>query len=169
MEFSFIFEGIWFILPAYFASSSAVIFGKISKFPIDFKKNFFDGRRIFGENKTFAGFFGGILTGTLISYIQSYFDFFGFSTNVFLGFLISFGAMVGDLSNSFLKRRLNMKSGEKFFPLDQLNLLIGALVFASILKIPSIKAIIFLIFFTIFMHISFNWIGFKLKLKKVRY
>ncbi|MFN3527596.1 MAG: CDP-2,3-bis-(O-geranylgeranyl)-sn-glycerol synthase, partial [Candidatus Altarchaeaceae archaeon] len=166
--FSFIIEGIWFILPAYFASASAVIFGKFSKIPIDLNKNFIDGRRIFGESKTISGFFGGIFTGTFVAYIQSiiqnFFDFI-FVMDLFYGFLISFGALFGDLCNSFLKRRLNKKPGEKFFPWDQLNLLIGALIFASIIKIPSINAIIFLIFFTIIMHLFWNYVAFKLKLK----
>lgn len=172
--FSFIIEGIWFILPAYFASASAVVFGKFSKFsfPIDLNKNYIDGNRIFGDNKTIVGFVGGVLTGTFVSYIQYVVEIsfnvnFVYFMDVLLGFLIAFGAMFGDLCNSFLKRRLNKKPGEKFFPLDQLNLLFGALIFVALIKIPSIAAIIFLIFFTIIMHLLWNYIGFKLKLKNV--
>jgi len=172
MEFSWILEGIWFILPAYVASASGVIFGKISKIPIDLNKNFVDGRRIFGNNKTIAGFIGGVACGTLIAYFENYLEIslnlnFGFSMTLLLGFLIAFGAMIGDLCNSFLKRRLKIKPGDKFFPLDQLNLVLGALIFASLIKIPSVNAIIFLLFFTIIMHILWNWIGFKLNLKEV--
>ena len=35
--------------------------------PIDFEKNFTDGRRIFGDNKTFKGFIGMILFGIIFS------------------------------------------------------------------------------------------------------
>lgn len=165
-------DGLWFIIPAYFASSSAVIFGKISKKPLDLNKNFIDGRRIFGESKTITGFIGAVSFGTLIAYLQSSLEIlfnlnFGLSMTLTLGFLVSFGGMCGDLGNSFLKRRLGIKSGDKFFPMDQLNLAAGGLLFGAFMMIPSFNGVVFLIFFTVAMHVLFNWIAFKLRLKSV--
>jgi len=163
-------DGLWFIFPAYFASSSAVIFGKISKKPLDLNKNFIDGRRIFGENKTIAGFIGAVLFGTVIACIQSNLEIlfnlnFGLSMSPTLGFFVSLGGMCGDLGNSFLKRRLKIKEGTKFFPMDQLNLAIGGLIFGAFITTPSFNGIIFMLFITIIMHILFNWIAYKLRFK----
>ena len=42
---------------------------------------------------------------------------------VLLGFLVSVGAIVGDIAKSFAKRRMNFDSGAEVFGLDQLDFL----------------------------------------------
>ena len=56
-----IFQSIVFFIPAYAANPGAVIFGGHGI--IDRGKNFIDGRRIFGDGKSWSGYFGGILSG----------------------------------------------------------------------------------------------------------
>ena len=50
-------EALKFIFPAYCANGTPVLAGGGTK--MDFGKNFVDGKRIFGNNKTFRGFFFG--------------------------------------------------------------------------------------------------------------
>ncbi|HIH72167.1 MAG TPA: CDP-archaeol synthase, partial [Thermococcaceae archaeon] len=86
-------EALWYILPAYFANASPVIFK--GKTPMDFGKSFVDGKRILGDGKTWRGFFGGLFTGILIGVIQYQIkpDFYGsFSIALKLAFALSFGA-----------------------------------------------------------------------------
>ncbi len=54
-------EALKLIFPAYCANAAPVLAG--GGLPMDFDKNFMDGRRIFGKNKTFRGFFFGLAIG----------------------------------------------------------------------------------------------------------
>jgi CDP-2,3-bis-(O-geranylgeranyl)-sn-glycerol synthase len=156
-----IIAAIWFILPAYFANSSPVIFGKIfkGKFPIDFNKKW-NKKPILGKGKTWPGFFGGILIGTLIGVLQGRF---------LAGLLLSIGALVGDLVKSLVKRRLNIASGKPWPIIDQLDFIIGALLFVSIVELPSIATIIIVLVLTPVFHVATNTIAYLLKIKKVWY
>ena len=103
--------------------------------PMDFRKNFIDGKRILGEGKTWKGFFGGIIIGSAIGMVLilvyipltmavkglplSNWDQLGLVTlNEVLFFteppvlnfvlrtiLLAIGGCVGDAVGSFIKRR----------------------------------------------------------------
>lgn len=116
--------------------------------PIDNKKTFFDGRRIFGDNKTWKGFVGYVvfnmlamvLFGVIFNMlgINSYSFFYQSYPNTPL-FNLGVGALVGlayglfELPNSFLKRRLNIEPGKSakgwkkyfFIFLDQADSIFG--------------------------------------------
>ncbi|MFN3909752.1 MAG: CDP-2,3-bis-(O-geranylgeranyl)-sn-glycerol synthase [Candidatus Anstonellaceae archaeon] len=165
-----------FIFPAYIANSAPVILG--GKFPIDFNKKFFDGRPILGKGKTYLGLLGGFLAGMLSSILEakiligSEFDIFASNFYLYLeiGFLLSSGALLGDLLGSFIKRRLGIKQGKSSFLLDQLTFLVVALFFvyiAGFRYLFSLENILFLFFFTYILHRAANYIAFMLKLKKV--
>lgn len=85
---------------------------------------------------------------------------------IFHGFLLSFGALIGDLIGSFIKRRLNLERGQPAPPLDQLDFILGALVFSFIVFIPPLEIIIVLVILTPIIHLTANVIGYKLGLKK---
>jgi CDP-2,3-bis-(O-geranylgeranyl)-sn-glycerol synthase len=85
---------------------------------------------------------------------------------IFHSFLLSFGALIGDLIGSFIKRRLNLERGQPAPPLDQLDFIIGALAFSFIVFIPPIEIIIVLLVLTPIIHLIANVIGYKLRLKK---
>ncbi|MFX1297972.1 MAG: CDP-2,3-bis-(O-geranylgeranyl)-sn-glycerol synthase [Promethearchaeota archaeon] len=53
---------ILYVAPAYATNASMVIFGRNGT-PIDGGKNFIDGKRLFGNGKTWQGLFGGIIAG----------------------------------------------------------------------------------------------------------
>ena len=52
-------QGIILFIPAFISNPGAVITGGKGK--MDFGRNFFDGRRIFGDGKTISGFFWWII------------------------------------------------------------------------------------------------------------
>ncbi len=161
---------ILFLLPAFFANAVPVIFGGGP--PIDLGNNFFDGKRIFGDGKTYKGFFSGVLFGILIGLIE----FFLFN-DIFLLLIAvgsSLGTMIGDLFGSFIKRRIGLDRGKPSLVLDQLMFIIFALIFSYtyiisskysvLLSIPSILLILLI---TFFMHKFSNIIANKMGLKKV--
>ncbi len=117
--------------------------------PIDGGRVWRDGRRLLGDGKTRRGFIGGVLIGTLVGGVVQYFITPGFygslETAVKLAFLLSFGALVGDLVGSFIKRRANLPRGYPAVGLDQLGFLISALAFAYPVKTLSSGQIIFLL------------------------
>jgi CDP-2,3-bis-(O-geranylgeranyl)-sn-glycerol synthase len=137
----FILKTIWLLLPAVMANMSPVIFKWVPflDYPVDFKINL-NKKRIFGQNKTFRGFFFGILSAILVVFLQKHF-FYLFKTVslldykeinvVLLGFLFGFGALFGDLVKSFLKRRKGIKPGVPWIPYDQIDWILGALFFMS--------------------------------------
>lgn len=169
---------IWLLLPAYVPNNFAVILGGLK--PMDFGKNFIDGKRIFGDGKTFSGFFGGILGGIFVANLQrflenvfgvflfssiSYYDFF------LLTFALAFGAMLGDLLGSFIKRRFNFKRGDSFPILDQLSFLVVAIAVSSLTpafwKFFGVTEILIAFIITPILHVAVNAIAFKLKIKEV--
>lgn len=178
-----IIAALWFMLPAYIPNSAAVLFK--GKMPMDFGRNFWDGRRILGNGKTWRGFFGGAFTGILIGIIQNYispilpqnyFPQFSPDIAVALGILacLSFGAMLGDSLGSFIKRRLGIKSGGRAFLLDQLTFvfiawLVVFIFYPSFFNIAfnNVPAIVTILLLTPLIHRVVNIIAYKMGKKPV--
>lgn len=176
---TYILSCLYFFLPAYFTNMIPPLMRKANLFnfldkPVDFNRKFL-GQPIFGKNKCWRGVIFGIIIGILIAGIQgclyqfpaikkiSLLDYH--QINIFLfGFLISAGAVFGDLLFAFIKRRLKMAPGARFIPFDQTNYVIGAAIFlTSIFKI-EIMVWITLFILTFLLHIIVNRIGYYLKL-----
>ncbi|MBD3263305.1 CDP-2,3-bis-(O-geranylgeranyl)-sn-glycerol synthase [Candidatus Woesearchaeota archaeon] len=147
-----ILSAIIFILPAYIANSTPVIAGKLLG-----KYNAPISKKILGKGKTWGGLIFGLLAGTLAGY---------FLNALYLGFLLSLGALLGDIIGSFIKRRFGLKRGTAVPLLDQYDFLIIALAFASYIKTPTLIQLIIILILTPLLHISTNFIAFTLKLKK---
>jgi len=139
----FLAEIIYFMLPAYFANMAPVIFGKINflNFPIDFGKKLL-GQSLLGKTKTYRGFFFGAISSLAIIYLQTkFYDFPYFKSLslinykkenlLILSLLFGLGALTGDLIKSFIKRRLNKKPSQPWIVFDQIDFVIGSLVFIS--------------------------------------
>ena len=165
-----ILRGLAYILPAYIANATPVIVGGGS--PIDMGKNFIDGRRVFGDNKTIRGLIGGIffgtITGLLLPYLFAMLDIgaIGLFDAIVLAFLLSIGTHIGDLLGSFIKRRLNLKPGAPAPVLDQ----IGFIVFAILVAYPykpliSTVEIALILAITLAVHPTSNIIAYVLGLK----
>ena len=95
--------------------------------PMDFGKNFWDNKRVFGENKTWKGFLGYLLFNTVFSVVWGavcdasalgQLNFFyvnhtnTFLFNLIVGLLLGLGYSLFELPNSFLKRRLDIQPGK---------------------------------------------------------
>lgn len=167
-----IFDTFLLIFPAYVSNSAAIVFGGWK--PIDFGRKWSDGRRIFGDGKTFSGGFFGVLAGFLVALALNFANpVRPVSEAAVIGLLMCSGAIFGDIAGSFIKRRTNIKSGEPVFILDQLDFIAGAIAFTLPLhllgfgQIWSITIIATAVIMTPPIHIATNMIAFKLKLKKV--
>ena len=157
---------IWFILPAYFASISPVWFRLRGKTPLDFGRTF-RSKPIFGPSKTVRGFVGGALCGTLLGAIQQF--VFGEPEGLLLGALLGFGAMTGDAVKSFFKRQHGIAPGKSWFPFDQLDFIVGGLVFAAAVELPSLVGLLVILVLTPPLHLLSNIVDHKIGLKEVPY
>lgn len=156
-------QALYFILPAYCANAIPVLFG--GGLPIDFGRNFIDGKPLFGAHKTFRGFLSGLLVGTLVGFAQSNLLIFQ-PPHVLLGFVLSLGALIGDLIHSFVKRRLSLPPGASFPVADQLDFVVGALFFSLFISPPSLPIAIIILIVTPPLHLLTNFIAYRLNVKK---
>lgn len=157
---------IYFMLPAYLANVTALAFGGGK--PLDFNHNLRDGRRILGNGVTWRGTIIGTLIGTLIGLIQGIITG-NITQGILLGFTLGLGAMIGDACGSFIKRRFKVERGRPAPILDQLDFVVGALVFASLIVVIPFEMIVVILVISIFLHLGANIIAYLLGLKNVWY
>ena len=155
-----IIEALKFIFPAYCANAAPVIFGGGK--PIDRGKKFIDGKPIFGVNKTFRGLIYGLIIGTIVGFVEHAL----FKYPMAFGFITALGALIGDLFESFIKRRLGKKPGEVLPLADQLDFVSGALAFSLLVMPPKIEVFILVLVITPPIHLATNYFAYLLKLKK---
>ena len=162
---------------------------KNNKFPIDFGKNFVDGKRIFGDNKTWIGFISMILFCIIFQVIwgriTGYFNFENNNElyiiyenticfNILIGFLFGFTYMICELPNSFIKRRINIIPGKTdkglkgilFFIIDQIDSLIGVFFVLMLFNGMSLSRYFLYLFLGALTHIIINLILFCLKIRR---
>ena len=142
--------------------------------PIDFNYKL-NGKPILGSRKTWRGLFGGIFFAIIFILVQKL--LYSFFPNIYLadyskidvvilGFLLGFGALFGDIIKSLIKRRFNIKPGESFFPFDELDWIIGALLFTYLIIRPSWSIIVLSVILYFFLHILFNYLGYVYGFRK---
>ncbi len=166
-------NAFWLVAPAYAANAFPPLVR--GKKPVDFGLSF-RGKRIFGDGKTIEGSLAGILFGLLIGSVQLFFQPFllkeitpyGYfiELSMVLIFLLSLGAIAGDMAGSFVKRRLNINRGESAPVLDQLDFIAGSVILASFLVSIPVLSIVFIVIITPLVHYIANVLGFFLKIKK---
>lgn len=162
--FQIIGDALYLFFPAYVANAIPVILGRGK--PIDFGKNFIDGKPLFGSHKTIIGFLSGIIMGTVVGALLFSVVTTGTTVEprspVLIGFMLSLGAMIGDLCGSFIKRRLNREPGASLFPLDQIAFVIGAIIFLEMVFAPRLIILGTILVITPPIHVVTNVIGKKL-------
>lgn len=167
--FDLIIAAVALIFPAYCANAFPVVAGGGTA--LDFGRRFMDGKPILGKNKTFRGFFAGLSIGTLVSVAEALILRFpsGFSleTRILLGFLVSLGALLGDLAGAFLKRRLDLAPGSLLPVVDQVDFVVGAMVLSLPLSFSFLSWQLALAVFVITppIHLLTNYAAYKLGLK----
>ncbi len=178
---------LWILLPAYIANALATLPGGRGP-PMDFgKTSSRDGQRILGSSKSWSGFlvagFGAIPFGLIEAWVillapPNLKLVPEFAPTVLAAVpvvaLLTFGAMAGDLLGSFIKRRLKRTSGARTLLLDQLPFVVVPIALGLVLDpglfVPTFvswEAVLWVVVYTLGLHAGFNWVGFKLGVKKV--
>ncbi len=156
-------HALYFIFPAYCANAAPVIFG--GGLPLDAGKAFFDGKPILGSHKTVRGFLAGLIVGTLVGF-SGQFVLSG-EQSALLGFMLSLGALVGDVIDSFVKRRLGLSPGSPVLLADQLDFVFGALLFSLVIgHFPPLVWILIIIVVTPPIHFLTNFLAYLFGAKK---
>lgn len=88
------------------------VFGNRWAWPMDNKQKLRDGRRLFGDTKTWRGFWSAILLTFLAAFLLG--------IEPLTGALFAALAMIGDLAASFLKRRLSYSESSRMRSLDRM-------------------------------------------------
>ena len=176
------FFALWFFAPAGLANVMAFASGKISllkryHYPADFYLRF-KGKRLLGNHKTLRGFFIGTISSIIGVYLQLILIHlipeitFGLMINydnvnpIYLGFLLGFGALLGDSVKSFFKRRRGLVPGQSWIFFDQVDYIVGGILLSSIyIKLPLVEYFLIIIVWLI-IHPVVSYIGYLLKLKR---
>jgi len=160
-----VFNALYYIFPAYCANGAPVIFG--GGHPIDGGKKFLDGKPILGSHKTYRGLLFGLIIGTFVGWVQETLaPRAGLPQgSVILGFVLSLGALLGDLIGSFIKRRLNLKPGESLPVSDQIDFVLVALLLSLLVEPPSLVSALIIVVLTGPMHLLVNAMAYLLRLK----
>jgi len=170
---------LYIALPVFIANMAPVIAAKKKLFkgldkPIDGSSKI-AGKQIFGPHKTWRGFAAGIGAATIAGFLQYLLHllkiveiqpFAYLGSALTFGFLAGTGALVGDAFFSFAKRQLGIKSGKPFIPFDQIDYILGFLLFTFPTHPWSAKQIIFLLAFAIMANPLTNLTAYFLGIKK---
>ncbi len=163
-------QALYFMLPAYVANMAPVfaqrILGSWGSAPIN--------ERLLGSHKTYRGFIAGICAAIVTIYLQRYWTTYALvpyeRINIVpYGFLLGFGALFGDAVKSLAKRRRGIAPGVRWMPWDQLDFIIGALVFIAPLYMPSWRHILIILIVSPVLHILTNQLGYALGIKSTRW
>lgn len=151
---------IYFLLPVYAADSSPWLFRhtlKSLEIPLDGRLKF-RGLDLLGSHKTVRGIVVGILFGTIMFYFQQVLNISSIimyeDYTVLLGFFLATGAMFGDLTKSFIKRRLKIAPGQEFLIADQIDAVLGAILFSSFIIDFTYVQIFIMIIVTLFLKLG---------------
>ncbi len=167
---------IWIFLPSVIANMGAggsKHFPKIKaiEFPIDLGKTY-KGKRILGDGKTFRGFLFGVTIAIIFTYVQIGLSDSEFIKNILTveynnfnpliwGFLLGLGALAGDATESFFKRRVGIERGEPWFPFDQTDFVIGATLLSLIYIRLDIKYYIVYLITYFLIHLTGKYFLYK--------
>ena len=173
---------LWFFIPAGIANVAPIFLARIPflrKFdtPLDFGKSY-KGKRIFGQNKTWRGFIGGIIAATLIVWLQVVLSqnigwvadltssiAYTHMNALLLGPLFAIGALGGDAIESFFKRQRGIPPGKSWFPWDQTDYIIGASVTTFAFATLDWTQYLYILILWMAIHLLSSWIGYKMGLK----
>lgn len=162
---------ILFFLPAGIANATPVVANRIPllrnwKTPIDFGISI-RSKRLFGKNKTWRGMLtGSVIAGLSALLLSSFINYDTSLTTTFgLGFIMGFGALFGDALESSIKRQRGIPSGNRWFPFDQIDYIIGGLLFVAPFTVLTWNDV-GLIFVTYFgLHLIVAYLAYLLGLK----
>jgi CDP-2,3-bis-(O-geranylgeranyl)-sn-glycerol synthase len=164
------------MMPAYVPNPVAAAFG--GGMPIDRGAILSDGKRLFGDGKTYRGFITGVSAGILVGLFEIWLrGDYGWGSLPKLTLtavvLLSIGALLGDLGKSFVKRRIGKDRGERWIIADQYDLVVGAFLivilfdFSWFVSVMTIQVLLVILIITPLLHKGVNVIGYITGIKKV--
>jgi CDP-archaeol synthase len=130
-------------------------------------------RRWLGTNKTVVGFVAAVCAAVVTTYVQSRAGWSGAIVDYerwpVLGMLFGVGTMLGDMAKSFVKRRLGIAPGHSWFPADQIDFVIGSLLFVGWYARLSVGDLVLILAISIVGHIAANHVGYWLGVRPARW
>jgi CDP-2,3-bis-(O-geranylgeranyl)-sn-glycerol synthase len=167
---------IWAMLPAYIPNNVAVLAGGGP--PIDGGRTW-RGARVLGDGKTWRGTIVGIVAGIFLAWLLN-----AIRSPVAGGIGVSLpsftvaatialptGALLGDITASFLKRRTGRERGSAFPLVDQLDFVAVSLALTLIadpdwfLAVFTVPVLVVVVVLTPLLHLLTNAIAYVLGLK----
>ena len=166
-------EALWFFLPILAANQCP---GLAAHLHLPVARTPFAPRWL-GGNKTVAAYYAAPLGALATVYLQrqmnewssacSILDY-GRSDLWLIGLLFGLGAVLGDHIKSFIKRRLGISPGARWWPFDQLDFAIGGLVLSGpIVGWIGWERTSIIMLFVLLIHPVGNRIGYLLGLRNV--
>ena len=137
------------------------LLGQRFSYPIDRNRLFFDGRPILGSSKTFRGLVSALLVSVLIGSIFA----IPFHTSLLFGAL----SMMGDMTTSFIKRRLSLVSSSMAFGLDQIPESLFPLLGCKVLLGLSLAQIVVVVVAFFLIDLILSRLLFWLRIRKTPY
>lgn len=146
------------------------------KTPLDFGLTL-NKKPLFGKNKTWRGLLSGIIFATATVAAQQALlrtldtDIFvgGQSFNslplLVIGPLLGAGALIGDAVESMFKRQIGIAPGKSWFPFDQTDYIIGAILFTYPVVTLNFWLYAALLAIGFGLHVATAYLGYLLKLK----
>ncbi|WP_418283038.1 CDP-2,3-bis-(O-geranylgeranyl)-sn-glycerol synthase [Halorubrum sp. DTA98] len=173
---SLVATAFWAMLPAYVPNNFAVLAG--GGRPIDGGREW-NGSRVLGDGKTWRGTAAGTAAGFALALaLNAVNDPVSAALGVTLptfelhaAFALAFGAMLGDIGASFIKRRSGRERGAAFPGLDQLDFVVGALAAAFVvapgwaLAVFTLPVLAVVVVMTPVLHVVTNVAAYRLGLK----
>ncbi len=167
-----ILSALYFFLPAYFANMAPVFVKKI-KFldkPIHVK--------LFGKNKTWRGLVFASIAGLIVFWLQKMAYINGFRSlaiidyadfSVMFGLMLGLGAILGDLVESYYKRKAEIPPGKPWPVFDQLDFVVGGIVGSFFFYVPPAEIVLILLIVSPLLHLIINRIGYLLGIRNVKF
>lgn len=165
-----------FAIPAATAAILHMVVVKLNlfsalKYPLDFNYTY-NGKRIFGDSKTFRGLFAMLVLSILSTYLFRWLTVvsekiyelniidFNSASPVAIGVAFGFGYVLAELPNSFVKRQLGVEEGKRGSFLnviiDQIDSPIGCMLAVIPFSGMSVSFFISGIVFFLFLHMFIN-------------
>jgi CDP-2,3-bis-(O-geranylgeranyl)-sn-glycerol synthase len=172
----------WFFVPAGFANAAPIVVAKLPglrhwKTPIDLGHTY-RGKPLLGKSKTWRGLTAGTVVGSLLFVLLQQLGRHLGSFSVYLsaqgyeqlpwvtGALLGAGALLGDAVKSFFKRRQDIAPGHSWFPLDQLDYILGASLLVVPVAVLSADMYLLILLVWLGMHLLFSYVGYLLHFKE---
>ncbi len=161
----------WFT-PAFVANGMPVIVKNIYPFSL---WNTPISEKYLGSHKTWRGIvmgvgFAGIIAGVQFYFFPQYFPFFSSFFSAFLGgMFLGFGALMGDIVESFIKRKIGKRPGEALFFWDGVDYIIGSMLCMMFFTPLFVEDVLFLLLLAPLLSLFSNSVAYVLGWKSVWY